>query len=649
MSKDNSDIFGPQGALAGALKNYEERPQQRTMADQVGAAFSDDESLVIEAATGTGKTLAYLIPAIRSGKTTIVSTATKNLQDQIIEKDIPLLKQVLPQSFSAVSLKGRQNYLCLWQLENFKRDKSFRYPADANYWPRISSWAETTETGDRAELHSLPDNYATWSELSIGAESCMGSDCEYYDECFVMKARDRAAAANVVVVNHHLFFADLSLRTNYNVSLLPEGEALVFDEAHHLEETAAAFFGMQVSNYRFSQISSDTKSFLKREEALDDETIEKLREIEQTADVFFDLFRNIIKEENERLPLEEVLEDASEADIESAKKDAIEALGGLRDHLKLNAKAGEIGTRLAARCETIAADLSFIMKRNEAERVYLVERRGKGIFLQAFPIDLRPTLRSLVHSRNIPRIYTSATLTTDGDFRFFKQRLGLADSVESTVLEPVFDYMDQSVLYVPPQMPNPNDPSFIEAAVREIEKLLKITEGRAFLLFTSYRNMRGAWHQLQDKIPYSTLLQGTASKNSLLENFREDEHSVLFATASFWEGVDVPGDSLSLVVIDKLPFASPGDPVTAARLALLEEQGYNPFSSYTVPQAAIGLKQGYGRLIRHRNDHGIIAILDTRILSRGYGKRFLRTLPRSRRTQDLDVVKRWWKMKASSE
>lgn len=647
VTDSSADIFGPDGALARNLNGYEERAQQRTMAEQVERAFKDNAPVVIEAATGTGKTLAYLIPAIGSNKTTIVSTATKNLQDQIVEKDVPLLKQVLQREFQVVSLKGRQNYLCLWQFENFKQKKNFRFPADASYWPRIEAWVDKTETGDRSELHSLPDDFATWADLSIGAESCMGSDCEYYDDCFVMKARDRAAAANVVVVNHHLFFADLSLRTNYNVGLLPDGEALVFDEAHHLEETAAAFFGLQVSNYRFTTLAGDTRSFLGREEALDDPVREKLAALDEAAEQFFAIFRDAIDAESERVPLDEVLVSELEGPVEQAKKDVIEALGDLRDRLKANAKAGEIGVRLAGRCEALAADLSLILKRNESDRVYLAERRGRGVFLQAFPIDLRPTLRALVHNRNIPRVYTSATLATDGDFRFFKQRLGLADEVDSTVLEPVFDYMDQSVLYVPKDMPNPNDPSFITKAVAEIRQLLKITDGRAFLLFTSYRNMKAAWTLLKDEIPHQVLLQGTASKNALLQNFKDDVHSVLFATASFWEGVDVPGDSLSLVVIDKLPFASPSDPIVAARLQLLEEQGHNPFSSYTVPQAAIGLKQGYGRLIRHRNDHGIIAILDTRLLTRGYGKRFLRTIPRSRRTQSLDVVRQWWSAKAT--
>lgn len=650
MAESLSDIFGTGGALSLALERYEERPQQLEMAEAVAGALRERQKVIIEAATGTGKTIAYLVPAILSRRRTLVSTATKNLQDQIFNKDIPFLKSVLPRDFDAVLLKGRQNYLCLWQYEEFSRSPDFKAAGDSRYWASIRRWAKSTTTGDRAELSRLPDNYATWSELSISADSCTGRKCAHYDDCFVVKARSRAATADIVVVNHHLFFADLSLRsgTKNRVELLPSYDAVVFDEAHNLNDTAASFFGLQVSNFRLSELYSDAERSMLREAALTPAVTDACRSLKSAADGFFGAIKRLMPRREDRVLSEAVFAEGGD-DLERMHARVDETLNELRSALGAASGGGEVAEKLVQRTETIATELHSLVRREAPDVVYLTETRGRGVFLRAFPIDLQHIFRDLLHSACATQIYTSATLTTDGDFRWFREQLGLSAEVKALPLEPVFDYMKQALLYVPDHLPAPNAPDFVDALAPTIKHLIEITEGRAFVLFTSYRNMNRAWELLSEDIPHTTLLQGTQTRSALLKAFREDAHSVLFATQSFWEGVDVQGDALSLVIIDKLPFSSPFDPVAKARLDHIRAQGKNPFSDHQVPEAAIALKQGFGRLIRHREDRGVIAILDSRIVNKGYGKRFLRSLPRCRRTRDINIVEQWWAGAGSSE
>lgn len=635
--------FGAEGRLADVLPGYEERPQQREMAEAVARAFDEGSRLLIEAATGTGKTLAYLLPAIESRRRTVVSTATKTLQEQILSKDVPLLRQVVRRSFSAVLLKGRQNYLCLLQYETFAQEPRFRVAEDRHYWPAITQWAESTETGDRAEIGALPDDWATWPDLSMGAEGCLGRECAHYDECFVVKARQRASAADVVVVNHHLYFADLALRTRTDAELLPPYEAVVFDEAHHLEETASTYFGVQVSNYRYADLLGDVVRFASRESALSLDLRKAVADARDASKTFFGAVQRVIEAgRDSRIEADALWNGAASDELAKLFRTLETRMAQVAISLESNAGLGELGRRLLERIEALGEEASLLVERHADGLVYVAEVRKRGVFLQGYPVDLGPVFRDLLYRTCATQVFTSATLTTDGDFAFYMRRMGLPKETETCRLEPVFDYMQQALLFVPNDLPDPSAADFVERLAPTMAELVALCEGRAFLLFTSYRNMREAVRLVAPKIKQTVLVQGDRSRAALLETFRSDRHSVLFATSSFWEGVDVQGDALSLVIIDKLPFASPYDPVLKARLAHIEETGGNAFRDYQVPAAVIALKQGFGRLIRHRDDVGIIAILDGRLVRKGYGKRFLESLPRARRSQELEVVKRWW-------
>ncbi len=641
LADKTEKIFEEGGPLSRTLGEYEPRPQQLEMARGVAKAFEDGERTVIEAATGTGKTLAYLVPALMSGKRTVVSTATKNLQEQILSKDIPLLEKVLPRSFTAVVLKGRTNYLCLWKYESFAAEPKFRRAEDVHYWPAVVKWADKTSTGDRAEIDDLPDEWPSWGELSMGSEGCMGRECVLFEECHVTKARRAAHDADLIVVNHHLYFADLALRSQTDAELLPAYQAVVFDEAHNLEETASGYFGMQVSNYRVNDLLGDVTRFLGREGLLSKELQESVRGASDRSKAFFGLVSRGIGIKESRVESSEVFDGFMGTQIVEAQRELETRLSEVQHGISIS-KAGEVGRKLVDRIDGVMEELAILVDREAADLVFVTEKRGRGVFLNAYPIDLGPVFREVLFSACKSQVFTSATLTTDGDFRFFKERMGLPKSTATMLLEPVFDYMQQAVLFVPEDLPDPSDRAFIEKVVPTMKRLVELCDGRAFLLFTSYRNMNEALRILGPQLTQPLLVQGERSRNALLEAFREDPRSVLFATSSFWEGVDVQGEALSLVVIDKLPFASPGDPVLKARIQHLEAKGGQGFRDFQVPAAAIALKQGFGRLIRHRDDYGIIVILDGRIIRKGYGQRFLKSLPRARRSQNIEVVERWW-------
>ncbi|TVR04543.1 MAG: ATP-dependent DNA helicase [Deltaproteobacteria bacterium] len=660
-------VLGEGGSLSRILPGYEPRPQQVEMAEAVAEAFDEGTRVVIEAATGTGKTLAYLLPALLSGKRTVVSTATKTLQDQILRKDIPLLRRVVGRPFEAVLLKGRRNYVCLDRVETFRQAPRFRTPGDRVHWGMIEAWVERTGSGDRAEVAQVPEDAPLWTELTVGAEACRGRECPHHAECFVVRARASAAEADLVVVNHHLFFADLALRDRTGVELLPSFEALVFDEAHHLEEIATGFFGLQVSNWRFADLLGDIRRMLRELagpgagsagalpgvasaaradlDAVRAAAVTELEKAVNRADVevntFFDALAEAAGAEELRTGLAEVL-DTPAGQRALAHEDAVHAaMGALRGRV-MAASTGEAGARLSERIATLSAELARLLAREDDDLAWILERRGRGVFLLGLPVVLRPHFQELLLPVCDTQVYTSATLATDGNFAFFRSRTGLPADTAELLLPSVFDYMHQSLLYVPQGLPQPGAPTFIDDVAPEIERLVGLTEGRAFLLFTSYRNMRRAHALLAPRIPHRVLLQGEAERGALLEAFRADTHSVLFATSSFWEGVDVQGEALSLVVIDKLPFGSPADPLLRARSTHLETAGLNGFAHLSVPLAVLALKQGFGRLIRHRTDRGIVAILDERLVTRGYGRRFLDSLPRARRTRDFDLVRRWW-------
>ena len=663
-------ILGEDGLLAGGLgARYEYRPQQIEMALAVGAALEKKRSLVVEAATGTGKTLAYLVPALLSGRTVVISTGTKALQEQLFHKDIPFLQKHWDKPFRAAQLKGRRNYLCQLRFDQMLLQPKFRGRHDARHWPDIQRWAMgDTKTGDRAEIPGLPDDYPTWADLSVSSEGCLGSKCRHAETCFVNQARATAREAQLIVVNHHLFFADLALREQGFGEILPEYDAVIFDEAHHLESVASGYFGVQLSNWRVQELLADIRRTLDSEDIQDDDIDGSLKAVDLHATSLFTLMSFGLYDG--RYLLDEALNRGKQrAEVEEAGRKLAEALTELDRELGRVAGQGEVPERLPERALELKFDLERLMRHDDERYTYFVELRDRGVFLQAAPIDLAELFRERLLSLHDSLIFTSATLATGGDFEFFKQRLGILPpevpedapappkkkkagglapgepfEVEELILPPVFDYQGQCVLYVPRKMPEPKHPDFQKFVAQVVEYLLKITDGRAFVLFTSYHNMNGVYDLLIDSLSerHTVLRQGERPKGELLDRFRAEPTSVLFATSSFWEGVDVEGDALQMVIIDKLPFASPGDPLIKARMDLLESRGHNSFMEFSVPQAALTLKQGFGRLIRSRNDIGVVAVLDSRLARRRYGKVFLDTLPDVPVVWTAPEVKRWW-------
>ncbi|HZR08273.1 MAG TPA: ATP-dependent DNA helicase [Myxococcales bacterium] len=639
------DVLGPGGALSRVLPAYEPRAAQLAMAARVEDALSHGRALIVEAGTGTGKTLAYLLPAARSGLKVVVSTATKTLQEQLAEKDVPLL-QALGVDAKVAFLKGRQNYLCLLRFDQFTRNPTFAVREEASIFEAITQWAETTRTGDRAELTEIPDNLASWRDLSASADQCLGAKCAHYDRCFVFRMRREAADADVVVVNHHLFFADLALRSSSagdsGAAVLPKYDAVVFDEAHAVEEVATEHFGAQLSSFRVAELARDAlKALQTRPQML--EAAGLASRLAREGRDFFDVAletapaaatarkgSGAASGDSSRWPL---LPGAlAPAEAERGKLvELTRALGAA-----LSASADEELLLLERRCLSLGADLAlFAEPALSADLIHWGESRAGHLFLHASPIDVAGLLQEKLYDRIGPVVFTSATLAVAGQLDYFARRLGLADDsgalfpLEAKVLASPFDYQSNAALYLPRQMPDPQDPSFAEAVAEELRALLPITEGRAFVLFTSLRNMRAVHALLAGELPWQVLLQGEAPKAQLLKKFRE-RPSVLFASQSFWEGVDVPGEALSLVVIDKLPFASPSEPIVAARIERLRAGGQDAFYGYQVPQAALALKQGFGRLIRTATDRGIVAVLDARMTRKNYGRLFVESLPRCR-------------------
>jgi len=652
-----AEAFADGGALARALPQFEPRPGQRAMAAAVAAVLDDGGVLLAEAGTGTGKTMAYLVPAILSGHRVLVSTGTKNLQEQIFAKDVPVLRDALGIPFTATTMKGRANYLCLHRLEEYRSRQGVKgrrlAPEDAIFLPVIEQWTGLTETGDRAELSELPEDLPLWHEVSATAETCLGSDCPRHSECFVTRMRQRAAESDVVIVNHHLLCADAAVRESAYGEVIPSCPHLVVDEAHQLEDVATQYFGVAVSNHRVDDLVRDGEACLRglgRERMQQEAARALMRVLDHSRALFSALAlgragRSGVEDRLRLTP--EWFADHLDAGVELAGAlDGLEAVFALAAAAPAErggegARPGEDATSIARRAGDLARELRFLMAAADAGYVYFLEVRGRTVALRAAPIDVSRIVRDLIAGERRAAVLTSATLTVDGGFDYVRTRLGLDHAAEVRVPSE-FDYATQALLYLPRRMPLPRDARYAEAVAWETRQLLQCSRGRAFVLFTSYATMRAVVRLLELELDYPVLVQGTAPRSVLLEEFRRTPHAVLFATSSFWQGVDVQGDQLSAVIIDKLPFASPGDPIVAARIEALNAEGGSAFDSYQVPLAILALLQGLGRLIRHRTDRGVLAVLDPRLRTMGYGRRFLQSLPPAPVTHAVEDVRRFF-------
>jgi len=678
-------FFAPGGLLARTHPAYEFRRGQLQMAQAIEQALEEKRHLIVEAGTGTGKTLAYLMPVIHSGKRVIISTGTKNLQEQLFYKDVPFLEQALfgdhvgtdlrqapgklsaagqgPGRLSVCYMKGRNNYLCRKKLYDLTDQPVLSGLQEIEQYRAVAAWEKTTATGDRAELAELPEASALWHKLDARSDACIGQKCSEWERCFITEMRRRGMESDIIIVNHHLFFADLAIKLQAegapDAGILPEAAAVIFDEAHELEDVAGNYFGISVSNLRVEDLARDVEASLQHNRMLSASFSGALGSLRERSQFFFSLLppgEGRFAFESRREFLEE------NGDEFLALNQALTRLAGELEGLPQ--KPEEI-FNFVRRAQELQVQLSFAMESDDRNTVFWIERRGgrgrtnspqrhrdtekttegpqgrQNVFLQATPIDVGPILRECLWSKLECAVLTSATLAVGGGFEYIRQRLGLEHARES-VLPSHFDYENQALFYVPPDLPDARTPQFTALAAARIRQLLEITRGRAFVLFTSYAQMNDIYQRLLGELEFPMLRQGDAPKSALLEEFRLTPNAVLFATSSFWQGVDVQGEQLSCVIIDRLPFAVPSDPVVAARVKAIDADGGNAFFQYQVPAAVITLKQGFGRLIRSLHDRGLLVLLDNRILKKQYGRVFIESLPNYKRTTDMRVVEEFF-------
>ncbi len=628
---DVDAVLAPDGLLSRALPGFSWRRQQQEMAEAVASCIELGGRLIAEAGTGTGKTFAYLVPALLSGAKVIISTGTKNLQDQLFIKDLPLLREAMASPASVALLKGRANYLCLHRMENALLDTRGHRREVARHLRQVQTWSLSTRSGDIAELSSLPEDSPVWPLITSTGDNCLGSECPSFSKCHLVEARKRAQEADIVVINHHLLCADFSIKDEGFGELLPAADAYIIDEAHQLPDVASNFFGISVGTRQFLELARDTRAEYVREAGDLPKILEQIDHLEKAARDF----RLAFGKDGQRGSWEEVADDA---DVTGALDYLHRELEGLHGMLKTIEGRGKGLDSCMSRARALMDDLAHIVEpENPEEQVRWFEVHTQSVRLHSTPLDVAGLFQGQMACHPAAWIFTSATLAVGESFSHFQQQLGLFQA-ETARWDSPFDYQEQALWFVPKGLPDPRAPDYTEKVMELALPLVEASRGRAFLLFTSYRALNQAADWLEGRLDYPLLVQGSAPKAELLRRFTEQGNAVLLGTSSFWEGVDVRGEALSLVIIDKLPFASPGDPVLKARLDAMRKAGGNPFMEYQVPQAAIALKQGAGRLIRDVTDKGVLVICDPRLLRKNYGHTFLAAMPDFARTRELDVA-----------
>ena len=625
-------IFAPKGALAGHVPSFRARSQQVEMAQAIAQAITENKQLIVEAGTGTGKTFAYLVPAILKGGKVIISTGTKNLQDQLFQRDLPTVRDALKAPVSIALLKGRSNYVCHNHLERTQSEGRFTTREDARHLAKIVKYAKTTQSGDKSGVSNVPENAPIWMQVTSTRENCLGQECPHHKDCFVLKARKDAMGADLVVVNHHLFFADVMLRDEGLAELLPACNTVIFDEAHQLPETASLFFGDNISTSQVIELARDARL----EAAISANDFAALPIATDALDKAARDVRLIFKQAEGRMNANTVEDLPGWADAMTTLSDK---LGLANSLLEKQAERSEGLENCWQRGQVLAQKILQWQNKEQVDQVRWLEIFNHSVQLNITPLSIAETFAKQINGHPRAWIFTSATLTVKQDFSHYQSEMGLSEA-KTAYWDSPFNYLEQALLYVPQDMPDPNSANYTEAVVLAALPLIEASKGRTFLLFTSLRAMQRAHEillaQFESKqLDYPLLLQGDGSRNELLSRFREHGNAILLGSQSFWEGVDVRGEALSLVVIDKLPFASPDDPVLAARLAQIAKQGRNAFMEYQLPRTVINLKQGAGRLIRDETDRGVLMICDPRLIEKSYGKRIWQSLPPFKRTRDL--------------
>jgi ATP-dependent DNA helicase DinG len=612
--------LGKDGLLSRYLTDFEYRPAQVEMADLIDEALGLKGQVMIEAGTGVGKTMGYLVPVIISGKKTVISTGTKNLQEQIFFKDLPLVTGAMGIKVNSLLMKGRTNYICLDRYHQHFDMVSFLKPEMMEKRRLIDTWLNRTLTGDRAELSWLGDDDPVWDMISSSSDRCKGVECPHRDDCFIIRLRRLAAKADIIIVNHHLFFADLMLKADGFGEIIPRFEAVVFDEAHRVEDIATSYFGASLSSGQILDLAADVQKETEADKSGSPENlminIAALKAGIAQINAFF-----LTAPEKGRLRIEE---------IEAEHKVALDSIKKGLKHIQVNFEDS-----FSARAHELENNLSLIFSRGKDNWLEWYEKRKRGVAFHASPLDISTNMREQLYQNVKTIIFTSATLSTGGTFDYIRSRLGISEEASEAIYPSHFNFMEQVLFYIPYDLPLPNNDEFVTAITGRIAEILNLSSGRALVLFTSYHNLNSVYNSLKGRTPYRIFRQGEAPKNILLEDFKRDTASVLMATGAFWEGVDVPGDALSCLIIDKLPFDSPGDPIVGARIDMISRREGNPFMEYQVPSAIISLKQGLGRLIRKSTDRGILAVLDKRIVKSSYGRFFIKSLPEMRIVNDL--------------